>query len=331
MILITGGTGYIGSHTALACLAAGKKVVIYDDLSNSDLDVIRKLELIAHQMVPFIKGDILNTAHLSEVMQDYSVTDVIHFAGLKSVADSADQPLRYYSSNVQGSLSLLFAMELCNIKKLVFSSSAAVYGIPSYLPYDEAHPTAPLTTYGRTKLHVEHMLQDVVTADNAMRIMCLRYFNPIGAHDSGLIGENPNGTPNNLMPYMQKVATGLLSHLNIYGNDYPTKDGTGERDYLHIMDLADAHLMALDYVDKNIGYSAVNIGTGVSYSVLDIIKTFEEVSGKRIRFRIAPRRKGDLPSYFSNSNFAKELMGWKSNRDLTAMCKSAWDYYTKYK
>jgi UDP-glucose 4-epimerase len=326
MILITGGTGFIGSHIAVACLAIGKQVLLLDNLGNSNIGVIDTLQKITHQPVTFIRGDVLDQELLIKTMQDFGVDEVIHCAGLKSVPESVDNPLRYYLNNVQGSLCLLQAMQTCEVKTIVFSSSATVYGEPSYLPYDEAHPTNPMNPYGRTKLQVEQMLRDLAQSDTSMKIMCLRYFNPVGAHESGFIGENPQGIPNNLMPYITRVAKGELPYLNIYGIDYPTRDGTGERDYIHVMDLAEGHVMALDYLKSHPGYGVVNLGTGTPYSVFDLVNTFQEISGKTIPFEIAPRRNGDLPSYFANPTLAKQIMGYETKRDLKSMCASAWSF-----
>ena len=330
MILITGGMGFIGSHTALACLEAGKDVAIFDNLTNSNYEIKNKLEKILNKKILFFKGDVLNTKRLIKIFKDYEIDEIIHFAGLKSVSESIDQPLKYYINNVQGSLSLLSAIQICQIKKIVFSSSATVYGEPVYLPFDEAHPTIPMNAYGRTKLQVEHILKDMATADPGMKEMCLRYFNPIGAHHTGHIGENPRNIPNNLVPYIIRVLDGTLPYLNIYGGDYPTKDGTGERDYIHVMDLADGHVMASDYLESNSGYFEVNLGTGIRYSVLDLVSTFQELTGKEIPLRVVARRRGDLSSYFSNPSFAKLLMGWEAKRDLREMCLSVLNFTTQH-
>jgi UDP-glucose 4-epimerase len=326
MILLTGGTGYIGSHTAVACLNAGHQVVILDNLCNSHRDAVSKIQQITQQSVSFVEGDIRDTQCVFETLVNFKVEAVIHLAGLKSVKDSTENPIDYYHNNVGGSISLLQAMQQANVKKMVFSSSATVYGAPEYLPYDEKHPTSPINVYGRTKLQIEWMLQDLAASDTDWRILALRYFNPVGAHESGLIGENPVGIPNNLMPYLAKVAAKELPSLNIFGNDYPTKDGTGERDYIHVMDLAEGHIAALQYLTAQSGFKTVNLGTGTAYSVLELIQTFENVNHLKIPYQIAPRRAGDLPCYFADASLAQELFQWSAKRSLADMCYSTWQF-----
>lgn len=323
-ILLTGGTGYIGSHTAVVLIEAGHRVVLFDNLSNSSRDVVDRLEQITHQKVPFVEGDVRDTVLVSRTLQDHQIDAVVHFAGLKAVGESVSDPLKYYDNNVVGTIKLLEAMQEAGIKKLVFSSSATVYGEPQYLPYDEDHPTKAINPYGRTKLHIEEMLHDFVNANPDWAVVCLRYFNPVGAHDSGLIGENPNGTPNNLVPYLVKVASGQLPKLNIFGSDYQTRDGTGERDYIHVMDLVEGHLSALSFADKNPGWYAINLGTGKSTSVLELVSVFERTVGLNVAYELVEKRPGDLPSFYAHALKAKILLGWEAKRSVDQMVKSAW-------
>ena len=273
-------------------------------------------------MIPCIEGDVRDTGLLVRTLTEFKIDAVIHFAGLKAVGESGQQPLKYYDNNVAGSISLLEAMKQTDVKTIVFSSSATVYGEPQYLPYDEEHPLNPINTYGRTKLQVEEILQDLANSDSKWCIALLRYFNPVGAHESGLIGEDPNGIPNNLMPYIMQVASGKLPHLNIFGNDYDTRDGTGERDYIHVMDLAEGHLAALKYLDQSTGCEIFNLGTGQAVSVIKLVKAYEQASGKIIPTVIAPRRSGDLPIYYSKTLKAFEKMGWQANRGVADICTS---------
>jgi len=326
VILLTGGTGYIASHTAVACIERGHEVILFDNLSNSNSNVVNSLEQILHQKITFIQGDVLNTDFLREVLTKYHVDSVIHFAGLKSVKDGAELPIPYYDNNVAGTISLLKAMNSAHVKQLVFSSSATVYGYPEYLPYDEKHPTQPINVYGRTKLQVENILQDLSISDPDWKILSLRYFNPVGAHESGLIGERPNGIPNNLMPFVAKVANGELPVLNVYGNDYDTKDGTGERDYIHVMDLADGHVAALNYLAQSKAFQCINLGTGIPYSVYELVNAFEKACGKKIPMKISPRRLGDLPFYYADPSLAKQLLRWKAKRSLIDMCETTWKF-----
>lgn len=326
-ILLTGGAGYIGSHVAVALAAAGHDVVCFDNLSNSRAEVMEQVEAIAGQPVPLIVGDIRDRQAVRDAIADHGVDAVVHFAGLKAVGESVDNPMKYYDNNVRGTLSLLEAMTDCDVKALVFSSSATVYGEPRYLPLDEGHPTAATNPYGRTKLMVEEMLADVAAADPGWRIAILRYFNPVGAHDSGLIGEDPNGVPNNLMPYIGRVAAGRLPELAVFGADYDTPDGTGVRDYIHVVDLAEGHVAALDALGgRDAALSVWNLGTGQGYSVLDMVKAFERVNAVRVPCRIAPRRAGDVASCFASPERAKEELGWQARRGLDAMCASTWTF-----
>lgn len=322
-ILLTGGTGYIGSHTAVVLANAGHSVVLFDNFCNSNRTVSNRINQIANQNIPCIQGDVRDTALLIKTLTEFKINSVIHFAGLKAVGESDQDPLKYYDNNVAGSISLLEAMKRVNVKTIVFSSSATVYGEPQYLPYDEEHPLNPINAYGRTKLQVEEILQDLAISDSEWRIALLRYFNPVGAHESGLIGEDPNGIPNNLMPYIMQVASGKLPHLNIFGNDYETRDGTGERDYIHVMDLAEGHIAALRYLDQHTGCEIFNLGAGQPVSVLELLQHYEQASGKKIPTTVAQRRSGDLPIYYAKASKAKGKMGWQTSRTLEDICISS--------
>ena len=322
-ILLTGGAGYIGSHTAVVLSHAGHDVVLLDNFCNSNPSVLECLQKILGKTLPCIKADVRDTDTIEKVLREYKIDAVIHFAGSKAVAESVANPILYYANNVQGSISLLQAMQKVGIKTLVFSSSATIYGEPQYLPYDENHPTKPMNPYGQTKLQAEGILSDLSTSDPTWKIVSLRYFNPVGAHESGLIGEDPNGIPNNLMPYLTKVAAGELPHLNIYGDDYETRDGTGERDYIHVMDLAEGHMASLDFLKDHASMELINLGTGKPSSVLDLVNAFEKASGKRINKRITQRRPGDLPIYYAKVSKAKSLLNWEANKTLEDMCRSA--------
>ena len=325
-ILLTGGTGYIGSHTAVVLTQLGHKVVLFDNLSNSSEWVVRRLEQITEVKTPFIKGDVRDSELLLNTLKNYGIDAVIHFAGLKSVGESVNQPIEYYANNVQGTIVLLQAMQSAGVKNLVFSSSATVYGEPKYLPLDERHPTSATNPYGRSKLHIEEMLNEIAKSDNDWRIACLRYFNPVGAHESGLIGENPRGVPNNLMPYIAQVAAGLRTELNVFGGDYPTKDGTGVRDYIHVIDLAEGHAAALTYLSKATGYQAINLGTGNGYSVFDMVNAFEKASGCKIPYKVVARREGDVAACYADPGKARELLSWSAKRGLEDMCASTWRF-----
>jgi UDP-glucose 4-epimerase len=325
-ILLTGGAGYIGSHTAIVLKQAGHDVVIYDNLCNTSKQVIVRLEKILGMSVKFVEGDIRNTPLVEASIRDYKIDAVIHLAGLKAVGQSAVIPLEYYSNNVQGTLSLLQAMAAAKVTSLIFSSSATVYGDPRYLPIDENHPLAPTNPYGRTKLQIEQILEDLAISDSEWKIINLRYFNPAGAHESGLLGENPRDAPNNLMPYIAQVATGQLSQLQVFGGDYPTEDGTGVRDFIHIMDLAEGHLAALSYLASASGFEAFNLGTGMGYSVLQIISAFEKASKKTIPYAVVNRRAGDIASCYAAVKKAKTKLNWKANYTLAEMCSSGWEF-----
>jgi UDP-glucose 4-epimerase len=321
-ILLTGGTGYIGSHTAVVLSQAGHEVVLLDNFCNSDPSVLERLEKILGKALPCIEADVRETDVVEKVLREYKIDAVIHFAGLKAVGESNEKPVEYYANNVQGAISLLQAMNAVGVKKLVFSSSATVYGDPQYLPIDESHPTNPTNPYGRTKLQIEQMLRDLSNSDPEWRIICLRYFNPVGAHESGLIGESPEGVPNNLMPYIAKVASGKLPYLNIFGKDYSTKDGTGIRDYIHIMDLVDGHLVALEYLRAHPNYEIVNLGTGVGYSVMEIVSEFEAAWNLKIPYKFSCRRSGDIASCIADVSRAEEIFRWTAQRGLSSMCSS---------
>ncbi len=325
-ILLTGGTGYIGSHTAVVLIEAGHNVVLFDNLSNSRHDVVDRLEKITNQSLTFVEGDIRDSSLLSKTIKDFQIDAVIHFAGLKAVAESVLDPLKYYDNNVVGTIKLLEAMQENNVTKIVFSSSATVYGDPKYLPYDEDHATNPINPYGRTKLYIENLLHDLANANPEWSIGCLRYFNPVGAHDSGLIGENPKGTPNNLMPYILGVALGKYPYVRVFGDDYPTHDGTGVRDYIHVMDLADGHNLALKVLSQRKGWNVFNLGTGKGYSVLDLLHCFESVNKIKLPYKIEKRRDGDLAAYYASASKAEDFLGWKANKTLGEICKSSWNW-----
>jgi UDP-glucose 4-epimerase len=325
-VLLTGGAGYIGSHTCVALVEAGYSVVIFDNFCNSSPSVIQRLEAVLGKPVAYVEGDVRNTELLQKTMEHHSIDAVIHFAGLKAVGESVQLPLDYYENNVQGTLSLLRAMLNLGLKKLVFSSSATVYGDPEYLPIDEAHPLDPQSPYGQTKLQIEEILRDVAKADQDWKIAVLRYFNPTGAHPSGLLGERPQGVPNNLMPYIAQVASGKLSELKVFGNDYPTQDGTGVRDYLHVLDLAEGHLAALAYLDQTQGIEIFNLGTGQGYSVLQMMQTYEEACGKKIPYKMVSRRPGDIASCYASIAKANQVLAWSARRSLLDMCKSSWAF-----
>ena len=325
-ILLTGGAGYIGSHTAVALVESGNSIVIYDNLSNSKVQVIENLEKILGKKVLFVRGDIRDTELLATTMKRFSVDAVIHLAGLKAVGESVALPLEYYENNVQGTLSLLRAMKAQDVKNLVFSSSATVYGDPQYLPIDEVHPLAPTNPYGRTKLQIEQILEDLTIADTSLKVISLRYFNPVGAHSSALLGEDPQGIPNNLMPFIARVANGELAEVSVFGSDYSTVDGTGVRDYIHIMDLADGHLAALNRLPKSQGYEVFNLGTGIGYSVLEMISEFNIASQKNIPYKVVNRRYGDIASCYAAPDKANKTLGWRSTRTLAEMCASSWAF-----
>ena len=323
-VLVTGGTGFIGSHTCYALLIAGHQVTLVDDLSNSKRDVLDRIELIAGKRPSFIEGDVRDRALLKNILSQHKFDAVIHFAGLKSVGESVAQPLRYYDCNVGGTLVLCEVMAEAGVKTLIFSSSATVYGDPASLPIREDFPRSTTNPYGASKLILEDMLADIARSDPQWRIARLRYFNPVGAHESGLIGEAPSGIPNNLMPYIAQVASGQRECLSVYGDDYPTPDGTGVRDYIHVMDLAEGHIAALDYLSRTSGLLTVNLGTGCGYSVLEMIRAFEKASGRPVPFKIVPRREGDVAACYADPALAKALFAWQAKRGIDEMCRDAW-------
>lgn len=326
-ILLTGGAGYIGSHTAVVLAAAGHELVLLDNMANTQMAAVARLRQVIGAAVPLEVGDVRDTEHVERLMRDRGIDAVIHFAGLKAVGEAVAKPLDYFDCNVGGAISLLKAMGAAGVRTLVFSSSATVYGEPQYLPLDEAHPTGVTNPYGRTKLMIEEILGDLAAAQPDWRIAVLRYFNPVGAHESGLIGEDPNGIPNNLMPFVTKVAAGALPELAVFGDDYPTPDGTGVRDYIHVMDLAEGHLAALETIVRaNRPIVTWNLGTGTGYSVLDIVRTFAEVNGMPLPHRIAPRRPGDVASCYASPDKARDELGWTARRTLADMCESAWRF-----
>ncbi|MDR2625771.1 MAG: UDP-glucose 4-epimerase GalE [Zoogloeaceae bacterium] len=325
-VLLTGGMGYIGSHTAVALQAAGHLVVLYDNLINSSADVGARIARISGMTPVFIEADVRDTPRLQGALTTYGIHAVVHFAGLKAVGESSQDPIAYYANNVQGTISLLEAMRAAACKTLVFSSSATVYGEPEYLPLDEAHPLRATNPYGRCKLHSEYMLADVSAADCAWKIACLRYFNPVGAHASGRIGENPAGIPNNLLPYIARVASGQLAELQVFGDDYPTPDGTGVRDYIHVMDLAEGHVAALEWLAARPGWHAVNLGTGRGYSVLEMQKAFAAASGRPVPYRVTARRPGDVAACYADPGKAEREFHWRAKRSLEDMCSSAWRF-----
>lgn len=328
-VLLTGGLGYIGSHTAVALAAAGHTPVLLDNLANADLGVLDALAVVLGDMPAFVRADVRDTDSVARVLVDYGIEAVIHFAGLKAVAESVDMPLAYFDANVGGALGLLRAMDATGVRKLVFSSSAAVYGVPQYLPVDEAHPTAAVTPYSRTKLHIEELLADVAVV-GTWRMQVLRYFNPVGAHPSGLLGERPNGVPNNLMPFVAQVAAGERPWVGIFGDDYDTPDGTGVRDYIHVMDLAEGHLAAIERFAKTASkIETFNLGTGCGYSVREMIAAFSDASGRAIPARVVPRRGKDVASCYADPRRAEAVLGWRAKRDLAEMCESAWRFQSR--
>ena len=326
-ILVTGGAGYIGSHTCIALHEAGYDIVVYDNLSNSSHEAMNRVSNLIGQPIEFIKGDIRDSESLKKVFTAHQFFGVIHFAGLKAVGESVAKPLMYYNNNVSGTITLLEVMAEYNVKRLVFSSSATVYGDPETLPIDEGFPRSCTNPYGQSKLVVEHILEDLAVSDSDWNLVTLRYFNPVGAHPSGRIGEDPNDIPNNLMPYISQVAVGKLSQLNIFGNDYATIDGTGVRDFIHVTDLAQGHVAALNYLQQQnspVGFLPINLGTGTGTSVLELVTTFSEVSGQKIPYQFADRRAGDIASCYASANKAKQLLGWEANMSITDMCQDTW-------
>ncbi len=324
MIFVTGGAGYIGSHTCVELLNAGHDVTVFDNFCNSQPEALARVQRITGKTPTLIQGDIRDGVALEAALRQSQATAVIHFAGLKAVGESVQQPLAYYDNNVVGTVRLLEAMAACEVKTLVFSSSATVYGDPQCLPLTEDHPLSATNPYGQTKLVIEEMLRDVYRSDPSWHINILRYFNPVGAHTSGLIGEDPQGTPNNLLPFVAQVAVGRREFLNVWGDDYATPDGTGVRDYIHVVDLALGHLKALERLQDQAECLAVNLGTGMGYSVLDMVRAFEKASGKSVPYQVAPRRAGDIASCYADPAQALTLLGWRAQRGLDTMCSDAW-------
>lgn len=328
-LLVTGGTGYIGSHTVVELLNLGHEIVIVDNLVNSSTKVLERIKSITGKQPIFVKADICDRQALSQVFLTYDVDAVIHFAGLKAVGESNDKPLSYYHNNVSGSITLFEVMAEHNVKNLVFSSSATVYGEHNVSPLNERMPTSAINPYGQTKLMIEHILFDLAKSDPQWSIACLRYFNPIGAHHSGLIGENPNGIPNNLLPYVSQVAVGRLDKLQVFGDDYDTPDGTGVRDYIHVVDLSIGHVKAVECLAKIEGCQPINLGTGNGTSVLEIVDTFKKISGRDIPYDIVPRRAGDIATVYADASIANNLLSWQATRDLATMIEDTWRWQSQ--
>ncbi|MGR3899762.1 UDP-glucose 4-epimerase GalE [Psychrobacter sp. 1176_08] len=338
-ILVTGGTGYIGSHTCIALHEAGYDIVVYDNLSNSSREAVNRVSTLIGQTIEFIEGDIRDVETLRQVFSTHQFFGVIHFAGLKAVGESVAKPLLYYDNNVSGTITLLEVMAEYAVKNLVFSSSATVYGNPENLPINEESPRSCTNPYGQSKIAVEHILEDLAVSDDSWNLVALRYFNPVGAHSSGQIGEDPNDIPNNLMPYISQVAVGKLEKLNVFGNDYPTIDGTGVRDFIHVTDLAQGHVAALNYLDKqtrpkesgttklnSVGFLPINLGTGKGTSVLELVNAFNEVTGRDIPYQFTERRAGDIASCYASADKAKTLLGWQAELSVNDMCKDTWHW-----
>jgi len=323
-ILVTGGAGYIGSHTAILLIEAGYDIIIFDNFSNASRESINRVEKIVGKAITLIEGDIRNRDNLNKVFNTHTIDAVIHFAGLKAVGESVEQPLKYYNNNISGTLILCEVMAKHNCKSIVFSSSATVYGDPRTTPITEDFPLSATNPYGKSKLFIEEILRDLYISDNDWKIVLLRYFNPVGAHISGTIGEDPNGIPNNLMPFIAQTAVGKRTCLGVFGDDYDTHDGTGVRDYIHVMDLADGHVKAIEKINTFSEVMTINLGTGKGYSVLDMVKAFEKTSGKKVPYKIMPRRAGDIAKCYANPTYAKQILGWESTKSIEEMCKDTW-------
>jgi len=328
-IMVTGGAGYIGSHTLLQLLRAEHDVLVYDNFSNSAPEALSRVKQLTNASFETTVGDIEDAGLLSRTFADFRPEAVVHFAGLKAVGESNQRPLDYYSQNVAGTVQVLRAMQTHDCRNIVFSSSATVYGVPEYLPYDEHHPLRPTSPYGRTKYFIEEIIRDWSASWPSASAVLLRYFNPVGADVSGRIGEDPNGIPNNLMPFIAQVAVGRLPQLAVFGDDYDTRDGTGERDYIHVEDLASAHLAAIAYAARNSGCEAINVGTGASATVLEMVRSFEKVSGRKIPYQVAPRRTGDVAAMLASVDKAERLLGWRAKRTLDDMCASTWHWQSE--
>ncbi len=331
-ILVTGGAGFIGSHTVVELLNAGYKVIIVDNFVNSNKNALEAIKNITGKDFKFYQIDLLDRENLNKVFEENpDITSVIHFAALKAVGESVSKPIEYYQNNIEGTLVLVDVMRKHNVKKIVFSSSATVYGDPATVPIKEDFPKSATNPYGQTKIMIEQILSDIYISDNEWTVILLRYFNPIGAHESGLIGESPNGIPNNLMPYINQVALGKLDHLRIFGDDYKTHDGTGVRDYIHVVDLAKGHIKAIERAEKVTGIETYNLGTGIGYSVLDIVKNFEKATGIEIKYEITPRRAGDIAECYADPTKAEKILGWKVEKSLEEMCKDSWKFTKMHK
>jgi len=325
-ILVTGGAGYIGTHTCVALLQSNHEVLVFDNLSNSSPGAIDRIKLITNKSVEFIEGDIRDHALLLQVVREFSPEAVIHFAGLKAVGQSVKDPLQYYDVNVRGSIELLKAISSVDCNLIIFSSSANVYGLPEYLPYDEDHPTAPTNPYGQSKLMVENILQDWIKTNNSRRALCLRYFNPVGSHISGSIGEDPKNVPNNLMPLIVQTAAGIQEYLSIFGDDYDTRDGTGERDYIHVSDLANGHLLALEKHELLDRFQVINLGTGSGTTVKELIEEFEICTNQKIKIKISARRSGDIAKCYADTTLAAKLLDFKCEKSISDMCIDSWNW-----
>lgn len=326
-VLLAGGAGYIGSHTCVELIEAGHSVVIADNFSNSCPEAVKRVEEITGTSIPLYEADVCDPEAVDRVFSEQKIDAVIHFAGLKAVGESVRKPVEYYRNNIDSTLTLLEAMKKYKVNRFIFSSSATVYGVPKSVPLVETMPTgSPTNPYGWTKLMMEQILSDTAHANPELSVVLLRYFNPIGAHESGRIGEDPNGIPNNLMPYITQVAAGRLKELGVFGNDYPTRDGTGVRDYIHVVDLAKGHVKALDYTEEHTGVEIVNLGTGTGYSVLEIVHAFERVNNLKIPYVIKPRRDGDIAECYANADKAKEILGWQAEKGLEEMCFDSWNW-----
>ena len=323
-VMVTGGAGYIGSHTLVELLSADHDIMVVDNFCNASPKALDRVARLTNQRFETHDLSINDQDGIAAICQEFKPDAVVHFAGLKAVGESEQQPLKYYEHNIAGTLQLLKAMSLSGCQQIIFSSSATVYGIPHYLPYDEAHPIAPVNPYGRTKFFIEEIIKDWAAVDGNRSALLLRYFNPVGAHPSGQIGEDPMGIPNNLMPYIQQVAVGRQQKLQIFGNDYDTPDGTGVRDYIHVTDLAKGHVAALNYCQNHHGVEAVNLGTGQGYSVMELVSAFEKASGRSIDYEIAPRRQGDIDIFYANAEKAKSLLGWQAELSLADMARDSW-------
>ena len=328
-ILVTGGAGFIGSHTVVELLENNEDVIVVDNLSNSKKEALDRVQEIAGKSLTFYKTDLLDEEGLDEIFSSHQIDSVIHFAGFKAVGESVEKPLSYYHNNITGTIYLCEVMAKHNVTDIVFSSSATVYGDPETVPIQEDFPLTATNPYGRTKLFIEKILRDVHTSDDSWNIALLRYFNPVGAHESGRIGEDPNDIPNNLMPYITQVAVGKLDKLSVFGDDYPTHDGTGVRDYIHVVDLAIGHLKALDKLQSNPGVVTYNLGTGQGYSVLDVVNAFEKASGQNVPYKITDRRPGDIASCYADPTKAEKELGWTAKRDIVEMCRDAWRWQSQ--